>query len=108
MHTAARLLSTISIALIATTAAGAATPPSKNDLVIEGRRGLDTNERLVTFRDLSLADASGRNALVRRVGFAIGTLCDGMRVTDPVGALECNKVAWGSARAQLSEVMPAR
>lgn len=98
----------IVLGVLGASAASAATPPSRAELVVEARRGLDINQRSVPYTDLALASPSGQRTLYRRIGFAIGSLCDGMHVTDPVGALQCNNVAWTSARAQLQRVMPAR
>lgn len=94
------------LAAVSAGAATAATPPSRNEVVIEARRGLDINQRAVSYSDLVLTSPRGQRAMYRRIGFAIGSLCDGMRVTDPVGALQCNNVAWDSARAQMPQVMP--
>jgi UrcA family protein len=90
--------------------AGAATPPSRGEVIVEAMRGrgVEGSQSVVRFADLSLASPAGQRALVRRVDFAIGSLCDGMRVTDPVGTVECHKVAWDSVRGQLAQVMPTR
>lgn len=97
-------------AVIATLApAGAAlAQPVGNELVVQGHAfGLQDNQVVVPYRDLSVGDAAGRRALLQRVGFAIDSLCyDGaMSVTDPVNALKCSNRAWDSVRPQIDQIV---
>jgi len=75
-----------------------AAPPEEADLVV----------RRVSYADLDLASAIGRNTLHERVGFAIGDVCAEANLFDngspayKSGVMKCSKSAWGNATPQMA------
>ena len=87
---------------------GSAQPASGDAIVINALQFAkpDANQLSVRFRDLSLRDQAGKNALIHRVGFAIDSLCENsVASSNPVGAMKCTNLAWDSVRPQLDHVL---
>nr|WP_294849689.1 UrcA family protein [uncultured Sphingomonas sp.] len=86
--------------------AQAALTPGANELLVQGHRNLDDNQRLVSYADLNLRNEAGQQALQQRVGMAIADLCDASRFSaaDPAGSLKCAKAAWAEMQPQLAQL----
>ncbi|MEO6580981.1 MAG: UrcA family protein [Sphingomicrobium sp.] len=85
-----------------------AQPGPGDDIVINAPQieTLQDNQLSVQFGDLALDRQAGRHALIRRVSFAIDSLCEKSALSaNPVGALKCTAVAWNSVRPQLDQLL---
>ncbi len=75
-------------------------PASSGDVVVSASRNanLEENQRSLHFRDLALNGQLGQRALIRRVAFAIDSLCAGSDASiSQVNALKYNATVWNSA-----------
>ena len=89
----------------------AASPGNTADLVVQANRpDVGLNMRQVAYRDLATASPAGQRELMRRVAFAIDSLCEGsdMSITDPIAARRCNVAGWASVQPRLSEILATR
>lgn len=108
-----RLVRTASIVCVSAVAmcgsSVTAQPGGNGDIVIAAPQSagmLDTNQRAVPYSDLALNRENGRNVLLRRVSFAIASLCDEpVASSNPVNTLKCSAVAWNNVRPQLDQLL---
>ncbi|WP_084607506.1 UrcA family protein [Sphingomonas jaspsi] len=94
------------VAMTFSVAAQAEMSPGVNDLLIQGKRELADNQRLVHYGDLNLRGEAGQLALRNRVNSAIADLCDASRfsVADPTGSLKCSNEAWADVKPRLASL----
>jgi UrcA family protein len=86
-----------------------ATSPVKaqQPLLVERQRNFDPElQRVVHYGDLNLTNLSGRNTLIRRVGFAVNNLCAMNQSWRPLettmAVRRCSRSAWDSASPQIT------
>lgn len=86
----------------------AAMPTRSGEVLVEASRmttGLE--QRSVSYRDLELTNPSAQRELIRRVSFAVDSLCNGgdMGITDPINSSKCSRSAWESVRPRIAELL---
>ena len=106
-----RIATTLGVGVMALASSGeaiAAPPTPSGEVLVEASRAsVELEQRSVSYRDLRLETRGAQRQLMRRVSFAIDSLCAGgdMGVTDPINALKCDRSAWEVANSQAASLI---